>query len=200
MNPENGQVAGRITCAETKTYNVTLQAKNSKGSYAKAFRIVVGDKIALTPPLGWNSWNCWHQRVSQAKVLESIKANVPASITHVSDRMCLSDPVIPKGLSIPDPPIVIDYSGGIDAWSVRHEAFARAMNSRKYPLFFYWGAFGHGNKHAQIMGVNDLINSLDWLAIRKEVGDTIPSTFGVLCYKSCTARLILNIVQGLSGH
>src|SRR6201996_7212347 len=41
------------------------------------------------------------------------------------------------------------------------------MNDHKYALFFYWGPFGHANNSANIMKVNDLINSFDWLAIKK---------------------------------
>jgi hypothetical protein len=41
------------------------------------------------------------------------------------------------------------------------------MNERKYAFFFYWGPFGHANNHAQIMKVNDLINSFDWLSVKK---------------------------------
>ncbi len=41
------------------------------------------------------------------------------------------------------------------------------MNQRKYALFFYWGPFGHANNHEQIMKVNDLINSFDWLSVKK---------------------------------
>jgi hypothetical protein len=41
------------------------------------------------------------------------------------------------------------------------------MNERKYSLFFYWGPFGHANNHEQITKVNDLINSFDWLSVKK---------------------------------
>ena len=41
------------------------------------------------------------------------------------------------------------------------------MNERKYALFMYWGPFGHANNHANIMKVNDLINSFDWLSVKK---------------------------------
>ena len=53
--------AGRITGSVIKAgeYTVTLHAKNAQGTDEKQFRIVVGDNIALTPPMGWNSWNCW---------------------------------------------------------------------------------------------------------------------------------------------
>jgi hypothetical protein len=74
---------------------------------------------------------------------------------------------VPPDVRIPDPPIVIDYSAQNDTWSRGHDAFARAMRERKYALFLYWGPFGHANNHANILKVNDLINSFDWLSVRK---------------------------------
>ncbi|UCC98802.1 MAG: hypothetical protein JSW66_02690, partial [Phycisphaerales bacterium] len=37
-------------------YLVTLKAANRHGSAQRPFKIVVGDTLALTPPMGWNSW------------------------------------------------------------------------------------------------------------------------------------------------
>jgi hypothetical protein len=74
---------------------------------------------------------------------------------------------VPAGVTIPDPPVAIDYSGQNDSWSKGHDAFVKAMNERKYAIFFYWGWFGHANNHAKIMQVNDLINSFDWLSVKK---------------------------------
>ena len=56
--------------------NVTLEAVNAKGKDAKTITIKVGDKIALTPPMGWNSWNCWGLGVTKQKVLESANAMI----------------------------------------------------------------------------------------------------------------------------
>ncbi len=100
-------------------------------------------------------------------VFASIKANVPAGVEHVSERMFFPPKSIPEGVSLPDPPICIDYSAQNDGWSVGHDRFARAMNDRKYALFFYWGPFGHANNSAKIMEVNDLIDSFDWLSVKK---------------------------------
>ena len=97
----------------------------------------------------------------------AIKANVPAKVEHVSNRMYFPPQVVPAGLRLPDPPIVIDYSAPNDSWSQGHDLFVKAMNERKYPLYFYWGPFGHANNHEQIMKVNDLINSFDWLSVKK---------------------------------
>jgi len=100
-------------------------------------------------------------------VFAAIKANVPAGIEHVSQRMFFTPLSVPENVKLPDPPIVIDYSGQNDSWSVGHDRFAKAMNDRKYPLYFYWGPFGHANNHANIEKVNDLVNSFDWLSVKK---------------------------------
>ena len=100
-------------------------------------------------------------------VFAAIKANVPARVEHVSNRMYFTSPTVPAEVKIPDPPIVVDYSAPNDSWSKGHDFFAKVMNDRKYPFFFYWGPFGHANNHEQIMKVNDLINSFDWLNVKK---------------------------------
>ena len=45
---------------------VTLIAKNAQGEDRREFRIVVGDTLALTPPMGWNSWYIHYNRVTDA--------------------------------------------------------------------------------------------------------------------------------------
>lgn len=100
-------------------------------------------------------------------VFAAIKANVPAEVKHVSARMSFPPQSVPAGVILPDPPIVVDYSAQDDDWSRGHDAFLKAMHDRKYALFMYWGPFGHANNHESILKVNDLINSFDWLDVRK---------------------------------
>ncbi len=100
-------------------------------------------------------------------VFAAIKANVPAGIEHVSNRMYFPPQSVPETVKLPDPPVCVDYSGQNDGWSAGHERFVQAMNDRKYALYFYWGPFGHANNSAQIMKVNDLIDSFDWLGVKK---------------------------------
>jgi alpha-galactosidase len=69
-----GQITGVLD--RPGEYVVILKASNSLGAAEKRFRIIVGGRIALTPPLGWNSWNCWGGAVSQDKVLSSARAIV----------------------------------------------------------------------------------------------------------------------------
>ncbi len=100
-------------------------------------------------------------------VFAAIKANVPARVEHASSRLYFPPQSPPPEVKLPDPPICIDYSGTNDSWSKDHDKFAAAMNERKYPLYMYWGPFGHANNHANILKVNDLINSFDWLSVKK---------------------------------
>jgi hypothetical protein len=57
-------------------YKISLTAENSKGKDSTIMKIVVGDMIALTPPMGWNSWNCWGISVDDDKVIASARAFV----------------------------------------------------------------------------------------------------------------------------
>lgn len=72
LDVENGVISGSIATAGN--YEMTLVAENAKGKAEQKFTIKVGDKLALTPPMGWNSWNCWGLSVSQEKVKSSAQA------------------------------------------------------------------------------------------------------------------------------
>jgi len=74
LDAETGIIKGKAKAAGK--YDVTLIAKNSLGSDSKTLEIVIGDKLALTPPMGWNSWNCWGLSVSQEKVYNAAKSFV----------------------------------------------------------------------------------------------------------------------------
>ncbi len=50
--------------AEPGEFPVTLEAKNAKGQASRPFKIVVGDTLALTPPMGWNDWYTHYDRVT----------------------------------------------------------------------------------------------------------------------------------------
>ena len=80
LDPATGQITGRL---ESKgEHEVTLHAKNLKGAAKKAFKIICGDRICLTPPLGWNSWNCWAGAVDQDKVLRAARAMASSGLAN----------------------------------------------------------------------------------------------------------------------
>ena len=54
-------------------YEVILKASNVKGVAEKKVTIKIGDKIALTPSMGWNSWNCWGLSVDDGKVRDAAR-------------------------------------------------------------------------------------------------------------------------------
>lgn len=61
----------RGTVEKAGTYTVVLRATNALGSAAQILRIEVGDQICLTPPMGWNSWNCWGLKVNESKIKDA---------------------------------------------------------------------------------------------------------------------------------
>ncbi|MES2462131.1 MAG: putative Ig domain-containing protein, partial [Armatimonadota bacterium] len=72
----------RGTVAQPGEYKVKLTARNVKGSHDKILKIVIGDKIALTPPLGWNSWNSWAGSIDQEKVIRSARVIVSSGLIN----------------------------------------------------------------------------------------------------------------------
>jgi len=85
LDPQTGHITGELhkrIWPFKNTYIVTLHAKNSLGSADKKFRIVVGDQIALTPPMGWNSWNCFASAVSEERVKSAADAMVKSGLIN----------------------------------------------------------------------------------------------------------------------
>jgi alpha-galactosidase len=80
LDSKTGIITGMLT--KVGTYGVVLSARNSKGQASKKLRIVCGDRIALTPPMGWNSWNCFAGEVSSDKVKRAADAMVKSGLIN----------------------------------------------------------------------------------------------------------------------
>ena len=66
LDPATGIVRGVIKEQEKqKTHPVIFTAKNAGGSSTQTIRFVVGDRICLTPPMGWNSWYVWYHNLTE---------------------------------------------------------------------------------------------------------------------------------------
>lgn len=74
LNPQTGVISGKIS--RKGKYTVTLKAKNALGSDKKNLVIQIGDKLLLTPPMGWNSWNTFGRNLSEELVLQTADAMV----------------------------------------------------------------------------------------------------------------------------
>jgi len=80
LDAATGHITG--TLKDKGEFTVTLGAKNSLGTAQKKFRIVCGDQIALTPPMGWNSWNCFAGAVSEERVKRAADAMVKSGLIN----------------------------------------------------------------------------------------------------------------------
>lgn len=97
----------------------------------------------------------------------AIMVNVPAGALHVSERMYFPHAQIPDDVKIPDPPVVVSYSGGNDNWSRDQAKFLMGMAERRYALIECWAATGHTASKPAIVAKNDLVFAFPWLEIRK---------------------------------
>jgi len=70
LDPETGILRGRAP-EKRGEYLVTLRAANSLGASQRRFKIVVGDTIALTPPMGWNHWYTHYNWITDALMREA---------------------------------------------------------------------------------------------------------------------------------
>ena len=71
FDPAKGILSG--TAPARGTYAIEFTASNAKGSASRTVRLVSGDKIALTPPMGWNSWNCFASAVTAKDIENTIE-------------------------------------------------------------------------------------------------------------------------------
>jgi alpha-galactosidase len=78
FDSERGEIRGVVAAAGK--YPVTLSAKNSEGEASRQLNIVAGDAIVLTPPLGWNSWNCFAGAVDDGKIRAAADAMVSSGL------------------------------------------------------------------------------------------------------------------------
>lgn len=74
LDPATGRITG--TVEKRGEYVVTLRAKNALGTAERKFKIVVGDTLALTPHMGWNSWYCFDMRVTDRNMRDAADAMV----------------------------------------------------------------------------------------------------------------------------
>ncbi|MBI9018828.1 MAG: NPCBM/NEW2 domain-containing protein [Phycisphaerae bacterium] len=80
LNAKTGRITGKLD--KPGQYEVKLMAVNVLGKSERKFRIVVGDTICLTPPMGWNSWNCWARAVDDNKIRAAAKSIVDSGLVN----------------------------------------------------------------------------------------------------------------------
>lgn len=80
LDPVTGWITGRAP-AEAADFTVTLSARNAKGEAKRQLTLRVGETIALTPPMGWNSWYVHSEGVSDQAIREIAAAMESKGLT-----------------------------------------------------------------------------------------------------------------------
>ena len=81
----------RGAVARRGDYRLTFAAENAKGRATRAFTLAVGDALALTPPMGWNSWNNVGHDVSHETVKAAADAMVASGLADHGWRYVVID-------------------------------------------------------------------------------------------------------------
>ncbi len=80
LDAASGEITG--VAEQAGEYQVNLLAHNASGQANKKLKIVLGDQIAPTPPLGWNSWNCFAGAVDDGKIRAAADAMVRSGLLN----------------------------------------------------------------------------------------------------------------------
>ncbi len=94
LDPQTGIITGALKNQGAFTF--TASAKNSAGQASAKIKIVCGDTLALTPPMGWNSYDAFGDNVVESEVLANARYLAeklqPAGWDTVVVDYCWSDP------------------------------------------------------------------------------------------------------------
>ena len=74
VNAATGIITGSLK--NKGEYKMNFVVKNALGADKRTFTVRCNDLLALTPPMGWNSWNCWGLSVNAEKVKASAQAMI----------------------------------------------------------------------------------------------------------------------------
>lgn len=81
LDPKTGLITGALKQAGRTVVDVTVTGP--KGKTTGQITIVGGqNSLALTPPLGWNSWNAWGNTVTEARVRASVDGMVASGLAR----------------------------------------------------------------------------------------------------------------------
>ncbi len=78
LDSATGIISGAVFKAGS--YRLALSAANGQGKAAISFEIIIGDAISLTPPLGWNTYNAFRMRISDALIRAQADAMVSSGL------------------------------------------------------------------------------------------------------------------------
>jgi alpha-galactosidase len=74
IDKQTGFITGNVK--EAGEYKIKVSATNKLGTSKEEIKIVIGNKLCLTPPMGWNSWNVFTSDVNEKLLIEMADAMV----------------------------------------------------------------------------------------------------------------------------
>ena len=80
LDARTGRISGSL--GEPGEHIITLHANNARGRSTRPLKIVCGDTLALTPPMGWNSWYVHEGRVTDRDIRAAANAMVSTSMIN----------------------------------------------------------------------------------------------------------------------
>ena len=75
---KTGQITGVLE--STGVYLTTFKVSNSIATAERSFKVICGEKLALTPPMGWNSWYIWENHVTDKIMRKAADAMVSSGM------------------------------------------------------------------------------------------------------------------------
>lgn len=110
LDEKTGILTGR-TPEERGRYAVTLKASNGSGKDERALTIVVGDTLALTPPMGWNDWYTWYSHITAEDVRKAADAMIASGMADVGYQYVNIDDCWMVKVDSKDPDLAADPRG-----------------------------------------------------------------------------------------
>ena len=86
-------------------YTVSFKAVNARGKNERSFKIVVGDKLGLTPQMGWNDWYTYYKNISDADVRKAADAMVSSGMADYGYQFVSIDDGWARKQTLSDPTI-----------------------------------------------------------------------------------------------
>jgi alpha-galactosidase len=79
LDETSGVISGSAP-AQNGEYKLTFIATNAKGKDEKTFKLVVGDRLGLTPQMGWNDWYTHYEHISDADIRKAADAMIASGM------------------------------------------------------------------------------------------------------------------------
>lgn len=90
LDAATGIISG--TAPPRGEHKIKISATNFAGTASRAFRIVSGDKLALTPYMGWNHWYMHYDKITDALMRQAADALISSGMADAGyDYVCIDD-------------------------------------------------------------------------------------------------------------